>query len=253
MTQRGSTHPRTERKKTRDRLAGSSPEEFPPGLPELPLVEIEVAAGPHRHWIRDVTERWKVRVRVDVCRPMGSAPSRLLQVVQLVGDPGDLGGVERYLRHRTDIQELSVTALSPSRRFVRAVSPMPEPCRHIFEAGAVCGTCLFSPATGADGTDRWRLVVPRTPEALRMVAQAQSATGAPRVPILRMRRFVPEQTLTPRQAAAHETAYRLGFYAFPRRTNLKEISRILGISRSSAAELLRRAESKMLAPQLGEP
>ena len=222
-------------------------------LPELPLVEVDVDAAPSSHWIRDITERWNLRVRIDVCRPIGADSSDLLQVVELIGDPGDLGAAERHLRHRSDLRALTVLSPSPSRRFVRAVTPLSDPCRRIFQGGAICGTCRYSPADRSDGKERWTLVVPRTAEALRAVATAQSGPKGSPSPILRMRRFVPARTLTPRQATALETAYRLGFYGFPRRTNLQEISRILGVSRSTTAELLRRAEGKMLAHQLGEP
>lgn len=215
-------------------------------------MEVDVDAGASPHWIRDVTARWPLRVRIDVCRPMGPDSSGLLQVVELMGDPGELGAAERYLRHRSDIQALTVMSPSPSRRFVRAVTTLPEACRRVFEVGAICGTCRFSSLGRADGKERWTLVVPRTPDALRAVARAHSGPKGALSPILRMRRFVPARTLTPRQTTALETAYRLGFYAFPRRTNLREVSRILGVSRSTTAELLRRAEGKMLAHQAGE-
>ncbi len=234
-------------------VPGDSPAgEFPPILPEIPLVEVDVDAGPSLHWIRDVTERWELRARIEICRPMGSDSSELLQVVELIGDPGDLGAAERHLRRRTDIRALTVMSRSPSRRFVRAVTELPMPCRRVFEMGAICGTCRFSPVGRKDGHERWTLVVPQTPEALQRVARARSDRSGSRLPILRMRRFVPARTLTPRQTAALETAYRLGFYAFPRRSNLREVSRILGVSRSTTAELLRRAESKMLAHQIGD-
>ena len=140
--------------------------------------------------------------------------------------------------------------LSSSRRFVRAVGPMPASCRPIFEVGAICATCQFSSEGASLDRKRWTLVVPRTSDTLRTVARAGSGKEAAKLMFLRMRRFVPARTLTPRQTIALETAYRLGFYAFPRRTNLREISRILGISRATAAELLRRAEGKMLAYDL---
>lgn len=220
-------------------------------LQEIPLVEVDVNVDPAPHWIRDVTDRWNVRVRIDVCRPVGANASGLLQVVELIGDPGDLGEAERQLRHRSDLRSLTILSPTPSRRFVRTVTPMPEPCRRIFEAGAICGMCRFSSAARAGGKEVWTLVVPRTPDALRAVARAQPGRkGSPRS-IVRMRRFLPARTLTPRQATAIEVAYRLGFYTFPRRTNLQEISRILGVSRSTTAEILRRAESKMLAHELG--
>lgn len=253
MTARRSSTPGQRKSHRAPAAVASVPEESPTTLQELPLVEVDVAAGPEEHWIRDVRRRWNVRLRFDVCRPAGPDSSRLLQMVQVTGDPGDLGAVERYLRRRPDVRALTVLALSPSRRLLRVVSPMPGPCRGIFEVGAICGTCLFNSPAGSDGTDRWRLVVPRTQRALHAIARSSPARDGSKPKILRVRRFVPKQTLTPRQAAALETAYRLGFYAFPRRTNLKELSRILGISRSSTAELLRRGEGKMLAPELAEP
>ncbi len=218
---------------------------------ELPLVEVDVDVGPSPHWVREVTERWNLRVQIDVCRPMGPTASDLLQIVEMMGDPGDLGSAERYLRHHPEISALTVLSPYPSRRFVRAVSPLPEACRRVFEMGAICGTCRFAPRSEGDPGERWTLVVPRTREALRTVARAQAGPNGSALPFLRMRKFVPARTLTPRQTTALETAYRLGFYAFPRRTNLREIARILGVSRSTTAELLRRAESKMLAHQIG--
>lgn len=252
MKRKGTPDPRSFGAARRFPPFESSLDQPRPGIPNLSLVKVDVVAGSARHWIRDLTERWSLRVRFDVCRPMGPDLSRLLQVVELTGDPGDLGAAERYLRHHSGIEALTVMVLSPSRRFIRAVTPMPDSCRTVIEGGAVCAGCQFVPAKGADGQDRWTLVVPRTPESLRAIARLRSGPEKPGSHILRMRQFVPDQTLTPRQATALETAYRLGFYAFPRRTNLKEISRILGVTRSTAAELLRRAESKMFASQFGE-
>jgi hypothetical protein len=215
------------------------------------LIKVDVDANPSDHWIREVTQRWPVRVRLDVCRPIGSTSPSLLQAAELIGDPGDLGEVDRFLRGRSDLQGLTVLAPSSDRRFVRTVTSLPASCRRIFEVGAICATCRFAPSLGADGRERWTLVIPRTPDALRAVANAQSEPRGSPTSILRMRRYVPERTLTPKQTTALGTAYRLGFYAVPRRTNLREISHILGVSRSSAGELLRRAERRMLAHEIG--
>jgi len=218
---------------------------------ELPLVEVDVEADPSPHWIRELSQRWRLRVRLDLCRPMASRSSDLMQVVELIGDPGDLDAAERFLRRRKDIRTLTILPLSPSRRFVRAVSPMPESCRPIFEVGAICAKCQFSSAARTSDQNRWTLVVPRTTDTLRIVARGRPGREGTIRSFLRMRRFVPARTLTPRQTTALETAYRLGFYAFPRRTNLREISRILGVSRATTAELLRRAESKILSYEIG--
>lgn len=228
---------------SREPAAGSA-------APDVPLVELEVPGGPEEHWLRDVASRWDVRTRFRLCRPTGPSPGRLLQVVELAGTPGDLGEIERHLRRRRDLSALTILALSPSRRFVRAVGPMPAACGRIFESGAICASCRFVATDGGASGDRWTLIVPRSSRTIRTVARIGSRDRHAEPRILRMRRYVPPRTLTPRQAAALETAFRLGFYSFPRRTNLKEIARILHVSRATASEHLRRAEAKMLAPEL---
>jgi hypothetical protein len=174
----------------------------------------------------------------------------MLQLVELSGSAEDLDSVERYLRRRAGTSEFTMISVSPTRRFVRAVSETPDGCRRAFDAGAACLTCqLFAP-DGPGGASRWTLVLPGTRRALRLVGQ-----GLPRAPgrstrLLGMRRFAPRRTPTPRQAMAIEAAYRLGYYAFPRRIGLGELARVLAVSRSTASELLRRAEGALLAREL---
>lgn len=210
-------------------------------------MEIEVSAGPESHWLREVTTRWPVRARVQVCRPLVRAPSRLLQVVELVGSPGDLEAAERYLLDAAPLKEVTVVHLSPSRRVVRGVSALPKGCGYVLKTGAICTACVYLPGRDGARRDRWSLLVPHNQEVGRLVASLREAAGGAPTEVFRARKYRPAGTLSARQAAAIETAYRLGFYAFPRRTNLHEIARILGISRSATAELLRRAEGKMLS------
>lgn len=220
------------------------------GVVGLPLIEIEVSAGNEVQWLREVTRRWPVRAKVQVCRPMVRAPTRLLQVVELVGSPGDLEAVERYLVGPAKVREVTVVPLSPSRRIVRVVSSLPKACGLVLRSGAICTSCRYLPSTDGSRQDRWSLLLPQSQQVGALVASLRDGHDGEPPTVYRARKYRPARSLTTRQAAAIETAYRLGFYAFPRRTNLHEISRILGISRSATAELLRRAEAKMLDPAL---
>ncbi len=232
------------------RAASARPRSGSDALSGLPLIEVEVSAGNEVQWLREVTTRWPVRAKIQVCRPMVRTPSRLLQVVELVGSPGDLEAVERYLLGPSKVKEVTVVPLAPSRRVVRVVSALPPACGMVLKTGAVCTSCRYLPSAEGGRRDRWNLLLPRSPRVGRLVASLRDASGGETPTVYRARKYRPTRALTTRQSAAIETAYRLGFYAFPRRTNLHEISRILGISRSATAELLRRAEAKMLDPAL---
>ncbi len=214
----------------------------------VPLIEVEVSAGFEVHWLREVTTRWPLRASVRVCRPLVRTPQRLLQVVELVGSPADLEEAERFLLASSELKELTVVHASPSRRVVRGISALPHPCALVMRSGAVCTACRYLPGPDGRRRDRWSLLLPRSPKVGELVAQLRDASGRDVPKLYSAREYRPTRSLSSRQAAAIETAYRLGFYAFPRRTNLHEIARILGISRSATAELLRRAEAKMLDP-----
>ena len=219
------------------------------GAVDVPLVELDLPPDPGRHWLSDLTQRWPIHVRFRVCRPLGGEQNRMLHVLELNGSPGDLGAAERYLRRNPELTSLTVLPVSLTRRYVRAIGTASPACRTLLEAGATCTACRFIPGTVNGQGDRWTVVMPRTLETLRVVAGIRSEAREGDTSILRLRQFVPPRSLTPRQASALETAHRLGYYAFPRRTNLQEIARRLGVSRATTAELLRRAEGKMLASE----
>lgn len=65
-------------------------------------------------------------------------------------------------------------------------------------------------------------------------------------------RFRAGRILTERQAKAVALALDLGFFDIPRRTDLRTLGRIMGISPVALGKLLRRAELRILGDALGE-
>ncbi|WP_211694350.1 helix-turn-helix domain-containing protein [Natronomonas salina] len=59
--------------------------------------------------------------------------------------------------------------------------------------------------------------------------------------------------LTDRQFEAVETATELGYYAAPREASLADVADALDVAEGTASELLRRAESRLMAGLVGAP
>ena len=57
--------------------------------------------------------------------------------------------------------------------------------------------------------------------------------------------------LTDRQFEALETATEVGYYAVPRQASLTAVAKELGVANSTASELLRRAESRLMSRLVG--
>lgn len=163
--------------------------------------------------------------------------------------PDLLPAVERFLRHRAELRQLSIARADPARILVRTVEPAPPFCALLNESGAFCATCRF--LTGSEGGGRpWTVVVPRGSAGAPLVKAAKSYSELGKGVAVPVRRFRPSRGTTDRQARALEVAHRLGYYRFPRRGRLADVARTLGISRSTASELLRRAEAKVVSEAL---
>lgn len=214
-------------------------------------MEIRVSPSPENHWIQEARRRWNLEIRLRACQPAGGKGSRLLQLLEIGVPTEDAAGFEQFLRARREVKELSIVSTSPTQALLRVVTPMPELCATVFEEGAICANCRFLQASEELPTMEWTLLVP--PGAhLRRFSRAVERARPEAVPWLRVRRYSPPRDLTPRQLLALSTAHRLGFYAFPRRVRLRDVAKELGISRPAIAELLRRAESKVLSAGLEE-
>jgi len=226
--------------------------EPPRGSPgrQVSLVELEFPEIADDHWLRQLTERWPTRVHLRVCRPVAADDPRVLQILDLEARPEDLPAIERHVRSLKDLSGVHLVRTSPSRLFLRAIGPVPLECTELFRSGGFCLSCRLIVPDSEEKSRTWRIVVPRRTAAPKVLEAARKNGLADAVPKVRVRRFVPAKSLTPRQREAIGIAHRLGYYDYPRRARLAEVGRALAISRSATAELLRRAEAKVVAREL---
>ncbi|MEM0129756.1 MAG: helix-turn-helix domain-containing protein [Thermoplasmata archaeon] len=160
-----------------------------------------------------------------------------------------VASVERFLRTYPGLRELALTRTGPGRLVARTVAPRDPICALLFDRGAYCAACRFVADPRSD-EGRWTVVLPHRASVrpiLQAIERAARGTAPAVVPV---RPYRPPGALTERQARALATAYRLGYYGFPRRAGLSAVSRSLGIGRSAAAERLRRAEAKVVGESM---
>ncbi|EQD44554.1 Bacterio-opsin activator, HTH domain protein, partial [mine drainage metagenome] len=176
-------------------------------------------------------------VRLQVCRLTEGAPRRLLQLLEINAPPASLPDIAAFLRHRAGPEEVSLTRLGPHRLLVRLVCPLPALCHSVFEMGAICTSCPFLPSSASpDGDGReeeWRVLVHRARDAHLLLASFTAPGNAP-ASIVRIGSFQGSRDLTARQENAIRVAFELGYYDFPRRVQLKDVARALGVSRATA-------------------
>jgi hypothetical protein len=223
--------------------------------PETALVEFRIRGGPLPHWMQDLGRRWGASVRLHVCRPAESAPRRLLQLVEINASPATLPEITEFLRQRTRSADVSLTQLEPHRLLVRIVGPLPALCNSVFEMGAICMSCPFLPAAGISDDEvhegEWRVLAHRVRDAHPLL-ESFTTPGSSPASLIRVGSYRGSHDLTARQELAIGTAFVLGYFDFPRRAQLRDVAKSLGISRATAMENLRRGMRKLASQRQGE-
>ena len=222
---------------------------------ESALVELGVRGGPVPHWMQDLGNRWGAGVRLHVCRRAEGSPRRLLQLLEISAPPEALPEIVAFLHERTTAQDLALTRLGPNRLLVRLVGPLPAICHSVFEMGAICMSCPFLPGSGdPEGEPRegsWRVLVRKVQDAHPLLASFSTPGNAP-ASLIRIGAYRGTQDLTAHQELAVGAAFALGYFDYPRRAQLGDVAKALGVSRTSTMESLRRGMRKLASQRQSE-
>ena len=189
-------------------------------------------------WVTEVTREHGATVNVVEQKPAGE--TTLQSLVEI--DPGDAdpNGLLATLRANPFIH--SVEAIVPPKGKILATL-LVDNCH-------ACHTlanseCFLTDATATErGGLEWRLLAPKRSSVESVVSNLKGRGIA--VELVAIKSVKGSGTLTDRQARVLSLAYELGYFEFPKKINLSDLARKLGVSKSSLSETLRTAEEKIL-------
>ena len=121
-------------------------------------------------------------------------------------------------------------------------------CKIIADVNCFCLTCPLASPNKPDGTVDWVLAMTGNSSLRRLLRKLKNhGIGAD---IMRVARISDVEKLTARQRRMIEYAFASGFFEYPRRAGLRELSKSLGVSPSALGEMIRRAERKIITSYL---
>ena len=229
------------------RSARSRPRRVVPDTAEpLPLVEFVLDGVESDDWVTETLTSQGAAFRLLACRPADRGRRRLLRLFEVQTGPDGLEPLLRRLRSRLSERDLSVAEMAKSRALLRVSVPMPAGCGAAFDQGDLCIGCRFLGKAFGTRLSTWRVLVPRLVDARRLLSAAEPK-GGPRPTLVRAGAYRRRWGLTGRQERALELAFRLGYFDYPRKISLATLAGHLGVGRSTALELLRKATTKLAA------
>jgi predicted DNA binding protein len=194
-------------------------------------------------WLSEVTSKHPTTIRILDCKP-SETKDGVRQLVEVSADQDQLDKIVNEVKASPLVKEAYVVQTKRGRMLGSLLTESAF-CSTIMRTEAFCRSCLFHSKANPDGTVEWTLAFNKR-EALTELLDRMKKEQVD-VKILKLSSVADVENLTSHQRSLVETALEEGFFDYPRRITLRELSKKMGISASTASEVLRRAERKILA------
>ena len=195
---------------------------------------------------REAAREHGVKVGVVDCKAFNKTGMSLL--LELKGEPQGIRGAVAAIRRSKGVREAVEGEPTGDSTPLMLILDRPGICRASSDAAMVCLQCPFD---SEDEVATWRFIVRRSSD-LREVLAKLGREGI----VARIEDVAPLErraTLTGRQKEIMAAAVAQGYFEFPRRTSLTELSRMVGVKPSTLSEILRSAERRIMESALGVP
>ncbi len=194
-------------------------------------------------WLSEITSKHPTTIRILDCKP-SQTKDGVRQLVEVSGDQDKLDKIVDEVKASPQVKEAYVVQTKRGRMLGSLLTESAF-CSTIMRTEAFCRSCFFHSRANPDGTVEWTLAFNKR-EALTELLDRMKKEQV-EVKILKLSSVADVEKLTSHQRSLVETALEEGFFDYPRRITLRELSKKMGISASTASEVLRRAERKILS------
>jgi len=189
-------------------------------------------------WVESVCRQLPAPIKFVECKPFGETGGH-----GLVEISADTDSVEEIMRSISEHPEVCKVEFSPLKHGGVLGSIVTSRCAACQElSGSEC--FLMSAMSLDDGWVEWRLVTGG--EGSLFTLMERLGSQGCEVELSSSTRVDRRSDLTGRQELIIRTASEMGYYDYPKKANLKDVAAIFDVSPSTLAEILKRAERKVI-------
>lgn len=189
-------------------------------------------------WVTELIAEHGAVVNIVEQKPMDEGLLHTLAEI----DPGkaDPNAVVATLRENAYIEELE-TIVPPKGKILATLQV--RDCHAC--ATLASSECFLTDATvtGAGGVE-WRILAPKR-KAIEDLVNTLRGRGLD-IGLAAIKTAKGSGSLTGRQDQVLSLAYKLGYFEFPKKINLSDLAKKLGVAKSTLSEILRTGEEKIL-------
>ena len=203
------------------------------------MIEVHLLVDTPENWVRDINRGHSALVKILDAKPSESTES-VQDFVEISSKKVDADQLIETLNSSREIKNVDLVRLGPHTVMGTITTENCPVCSTL--SGLNCS--LLSANTRQDNKMEWRLLLSGDDTFRKITERLDSKKVG--YEILEVARLNTPKDLTSRQEQIAKIALEMGYFEFPKKIKLEELSERLGVSPGTLSEILRRAEKNIL-------
>jgi predicted DNA binding protein len=189
-------------------------------------------------WVREIVKKFETEIRFLDCMPYGGRGGR--GVIEILGEKENLKKIVDRIKKHPDIAKVETTQSKDGGFIATVQTKRCHACRALSKSECF----LMSSMATASGSLIWKILAPDDKSVTRLIEDLEKR-GC-RVNFLSISPVDHKEILTARQREIVKYAYEEGYYDLPKKITIEKLAKRFRVSPSTLAEILQRAEKKIL-------
>jgi len=206
------------------------------------MLEAELLVRFPKMWISEMPKRYPVSIKIVGRRPSGKLGVR--DLVEIAGEQDDLEHIMKEFDKEPWVKSFDLDFVKSGKLVGEVVTYKCLACSAL--AGSNCH--LISADVRPDGEVLWRLMTSSRDDVKKLVSKLRRAKC--HVELIKLSPIDEQAVLTSRQEEITMMAFERGYFETPRKTKLKDLARIAGVSQATLSEILRKGQKRIVVEYL---
>jgi predicted DNA binding protein len=206
------------------------------------MLEAELRLRIPKMWITEMPKRHAVTIKIVGRRPSGRLGVR--DLVEISGDQEDLEQVLDEFRNEPWVKSFDLDFVKSGKLVGEVVTHKCLACSSLAESNCH----LISADARSNESVRWRLMTSDRDEVKKLISKLRRLNCE--VELVKLSRIDEQEVLTSRQEEIIMMAFERGFFETPRKTKLKDLAKITGVSQATLSEILRKGQKRIVVEYL---
>jgi predicted DNA binding protein len=203
------------------------------------MIEVHLLVDTPENWVKAMNQVHSALVKIMDAKPSATTSS-VQDFVEISSNKVSADQLINTLSSSKDIKDVDLVRLGPHTVMGTITTQYCPVCSTL--SGLNCS--LLSAVTMEDGKMEWRLLLSGDDTLKKVTDRLESQNVGFKV--LQLSHLTDVKDLTDRQEQIVKFALEMGYFEFPKKIRLEELSSRLGISAGTLSEILRRAEKNIL-------